>query len=40
MGFRETIDGIVRNLPAFYEAFGVTVKDKLYLPPEQRVKIW
>jgi predicted metalloendopeptidase len=30
----------VRNMPAFYSAFGVKEGDKLYLPPEQRVKIW
>jgi putative endopeptidase len=33
-------NGIVRNLPAWYAAFDVTENDKLYLPPEQRVKIW
>jgi putative endopeptidase len=31
---------IVRNLPAFYDAFGVTESDRLWLDPEQRVKIW
>lgn len=31
---------IVRNIPAFYEAFGVKEGDKMYLPPEQRVRIW
>ncbi len=30
----------VRNLDAWYEAFGVKPGDKLYLPPEQRVTIW
>ena len=34
------VTGIIRQLPAFYEAFGVTESDKLYLPPSQRVKIW
>jgi putative endopeptidase len=34
------VNGIVRNLPAFYSAFGVKEGDKLYLPPERRVKIW
>ncbi len=33
-------NGIVRNLPAWYAAFDVTENDKLYLPPDQRVKIW
>ncbi len=31
---------VVRNVPAFYDAFGVTGDDALWLPPEQRVKIW
>lgn len=33
-------NGIVRNLDAWYEAFGVKPSDKLYLPPERRVSIW
>lgn len=33
-------NGSVRNVPEWYEAFGVTEQDELYLPPEQRVKIW
>jgi endothelin-converting enzyme/putative endopeptidase len=33
-------NGIVRNIDAWYEAFGVKPGDKLYLPPERRVKIW
>ncbi|WP_394203975.1 M13 family metallopeptidase [Shewanella waksmanii] len=32
--------GTPRNIPAFYDAFGVTESDKMYLAPEQRVKIW
>jgi predicted metalloendopeptidase len=31
---------MVWNMPAFYEAFGVKEGDKLYLPPDKRVKIW
>lgn len=31
---------IVRNIDAFYEAFGVTEADALWLPPEERVTIW
>ena len=31
---------IVRNIDAFYEAFGVTEQDELYLAPEKRVSIW
>ncbi len=30
----------VRNLDAWYTAFNVQATDKLYLPPEKRVKIW
>jgi predicted metalloendopeptidase len=30
----------VRNLPEFYEAFGVKQGDALWLPPEERVRIW
>jgi len=33
-------NGAVRNVPEFYEAFDVTEGDALYLPPEERVKIW
>jgi putative endopeptidase len=33
-------NGPVRNVPEWYEAFGVTEDDALYLPPEERVKIW
>ena len=34
------VRGIVRQLPAFYEAFQVKPSDALYLAPDQRVKIW
>jgi putative endopeptidase len=30
----------VRNLDAWYDAFGVKPEQKLYLPPEKRVKVW
>jgi predicted metalloendopeptidase len=33
-------NGVLRNVPAFYEAFGVKQGDKLWLAPEERVKIW
>ncbi len=33
-------NGPVRNVPEWYEAFGVTEEHALYLPPEERVKIW
>ncbi len=34
------VNGVVRNIPEFYEAFNVKEGDALYLPPEKRVKIW
>jgi putative endopeptidase len=34
------VNGIVRNLPAFHEAFDVQEGDGMYLPPEERVRIW
>ena len=34
------VNGVVRNVDAWYAAFNVQPGDKLYLPPEQRVKIW
>lgn len=33
-------NGAVRNVPEFYEAFDVAEGNALYLPPEERVKIW
>ncbi|MFV0286909.1 MAG: M13-type metalloendopeptidase, partial [Demequina sp.] len=34
------VNGIVRNMNAWYDAFGVTEGDELYLAPEERVSIW
>ena len=34
------VNGVVRNMPEFYSAFGVKEGDKAWLPPEQRVTIW
>ena len=34
------VNGVVRNVPEFYEAFDIAESDALYLPPEERVKIW
>lgn len=34
------VNGIVRNVPEFYEAFDIAETDALYLPAEERVKIW
>jgi putative endopeptidase len=33
-------NGVLRNLPEFYAAFGVKEGDKLWLAPERRVRIW
>jgi len=37
---RFRVNGVVRNIPEFYKAFDVKPGDKLYLAPEDRVKIW
>jgi putative endopeptidase len=34
------VNGIVSSLPVFYTAFDVKEGDKLYIAPENRVKIW
>lgn len=34
------VNGVLRNIDEFYEAFDVTEENELYLAPEQRVKIW
>ncbi len=34
------VNGIVRNMDAWYEAFGIQDGDGLYLKPEDRVRIW
>jgi len=34
------VNGIVRNLDAWYEAFGVAEGDGLWLSPAERVSIW
>ncbi len=34
------VNGVVRNVPEFYEAFECQETDALYLAPEDRVKIW
>lgn len=34
------VNGVVKNIPAFIQAFDLQPTDKLYLPPEERVKIW
>lgn len=34
------VNGVVRNIDAWYDAFGITEDNDLYLPPEERVSIW
>ena len=34
------VQGVVRNMDEWYQAFDVKPEDKLFLPPEQRVHIW
>jgi predicted metalloendopeptidase len=34
------VNGVVRNMDAWYDAFGVKPGDKLYLDPKDRVHIW
>ena len=36
----QRVNGVVRNVDAWYKAFGIQPGDKLYLPPEERVSIW
>jgi len=34
------VNGVVRNVDAWYKAFNVQPGDKMYLTPEQRVHVW
>jgi endothelin-converting enzyme/putative endopeptidase len=34
------VNGVVRNVDAWYLAFNVQPEDAMYLPPEERVRIW
>lgn len=34
------VNGVVRNVDAWYKAFNVQPGEKLYLPPAERVKVW
>ena len=34
------VNGVVRNIDAWYEAFGIKPGDKLYVAPQDRVRIW
>lgn len=37
---RFRVNGVVRNIPAFYQAFDLQPNNSLYLTPDKRVKIW
>ncbi len=34
------INGVIRNIDAWYDAFAVQPEDRLYLPPEGRIRVW
>jgi predicted metalloendopeptidase len=34
------VNGVVRNLDAWYEAFAISKESALYLEPDERVGIW
>jgi putative endopeptidase len=34
------VNGVLRNMDAWYKAFNVKPSDKLYLLPKNRVQIW
>lgn len=34
------VNGALKNLPAFYEAFNIKEGDPLYLPVDKRAKVW
>lgn len=34
------VNGVVRNFDEWYKAFNVKADDKMYLPPEKRIRIW
>ena len=34
------VNGVVRNIDAWYDAFDIGKEDPLHLPPEERVRIW
>ena len=34
------VNGVVRNIDAWYQAFEVTEENDLYLPPSERADIW
>jgi putative endopeptidase len=34
------VNGVLSNIPEFYEAFSVKPHNKMWIPPNKRVKIW
>jgi len=36
----DRVDGTLRNVDAWYDAWNVKSGDALYLAPDQRVRIW
>ena len=34
------VNGVVHNIDAWYDAFGVKPGEKFYVAPEDRVRIW
>ena len=34
------VDAVLSATDGFYEAFDIQPKDGMYVPPEERVKIW
>lgn len=34
------VNGVLSNVPEFYEAFNVKPNNKMWIPPDKRVKIW
>ena len=34
------VNGMIRNIDEWYEAFDVQPGDEMYIPPEERVRIW
>ncbi len=34
------VNGVVRNIDAWYETFGIKAGEKMYLPSEERVRLW
>ena len=37
---RNRVNATLRNIQSFYDAFGITEEDAMYMPVEERVTIW